>query len=147
LRVVFAIRRTRYTALDEFTIITMLLSGYLFFLLVSFVSYAFIYGRITALRGADFVVVLGSGLIGGDRVPPLLASRLERGRQLQRVLAARREASPMLIVSGGKGADERVSEAEAMAGYLIERGVPADSVTREDQSRTTDSLVRRRSGP
>jgi hypothetical protein len=64
LRVVFAIRRTRYTALDEFTIITMLLSGYLFFLLVSFVSYAFIYGRITALRGADFVVVLGSGLIG-----------------------------------------------------------------------------------
>ena len=135
---VIAIRRSQYTALDEFTIITVLLSGYVSFLLVSYVSYAFVYGRITALRGADFIVVLGSGLIGGDRVPPLLASRLERGRQLHRALAARRKASPMLIVSGGKGADERVSEAEAMARYLIERGVPADCVTREDQSRTTD---------
>ena len=136
--IVFAIQRTQYEALDVFTVTTVLLSGYVSFLLVSYVSYAFVYGRVTALRGADFIVVLGSGLIGGDRVPPLLASRLERGRQLHRALAARRKASPMLIVSGGKGADERVSEAEAMARYLIDRGVPADAVKREDQSRTTE---------
>jgi uncharacterized SAM-binding protein YcdF (DUF218 family) len=135
---VIAIRRSQYFALDEFTIITVLLSGYVSFLLVSYVSYAFVYGRITALRGADFIVVLGSGLIGGDRVPPLLASRLDRGRQLHQTLATRGKVSPVLIVSGGKGADERVSEAEAMARYLIERGVPVDSVTREDQSRTTE---------
>src|SRR3984885_4636066 len=133
-----AIRRSQYTALDMFTIIAVLLSGYVSFLLVSYVSYAFVYGRITARRGADFVVVLGSGLIGGDRVPPLLASRLERGRQLHQALAARPKASPMLIVSGGRGSDEQVSEAEAMSRYLIERGVPAESVTREDQSRTTE---------
>jgi len=139
---VFAIQRTQYEALDVFTATTVLLSGYVSFLLMSYVSYAFVYGRITALRGADFIVVLGSGLIGGDRVPPLLASRLERGRQLHQALAARRKASPMLIVSGGKGADERVSEAEAMARYLIERGVPADSVTREDQSRTTEENLK-----
>jgi uncharacterized SAM-binding protein YcdF (DUF218 family) len=135
---VFAIQRTQHEALDVFTVTTVLLSGYVSFLLVSYVSYAFVYGRITAVRGADFVVVLGSGLIGGDRVPPLLASRLERGRELHQALAARREASPLLIVSGGKGTDERISEAEAMARYLIERGVPADAVTREDQSRTTE---------
>ena len=82
--VVFAIGRTRYTALDMFTITTVLLSGYVSFLLLSYVSYAFVYGRITALRGADFVVVLGSGLIAGERVPPLLASRLERGQQCTR---------------------------------------------------------------
>ena len=139
---VFAIQRTQYEALDVFTATTVLLSGYVSFLLMSYVSYAFVYGRITALRGADFIVVHGSGLIGGDRVPPLLASRLERGRQLHQALAARRKASPMLIVSGGKGADERVSEAEAMARYLIERGVPADSVTREDQSRTTEENLK-----
>lgn len=130
--------RSQYEALDVFTTIVVLLSGYISFLLVSYVSYAFVYGRITALRDADFVVVLGSGLLGGDRVPPLLASRLERGRQLHQALAARRATSPMLIVSGGQGADEQVSEAEAMARYLIEHGVPADSVTREDQSRTTE---------
>jgi len=135
---IFAIQRTQYEALDVFTLTTVLLSGYVSFLLLSYVSYAFVYGRITALRGADFVVVLGSGLIGGDRVPPLLASRLERGRQVYQALVARGKNSPMLIVSGGKGADERVSEAEAMARYLIERGVPPDSVMREDQSRTTE---------
>jgi uncharacterized SAM-binding protein YcdF (DUF218 family) len=136
--VVFATQRTQYTALDLFTITTVLLSGYVSFLLVSYVSYAFVYGRITALRRADFVVVLGSGLIGGDRVPPLLASRLDRGQHVYQALAARRAASPTLIVSGGRGADEQLSEAEAMARYLIERGVPAACVTREDQSRTTE---------
>jgi uncharacterized SAM-binding protein YcdF (DUF218 family) len=135
---IFAVQRTQYEALDVFTMTTVLLSGYVSFLLLSYVCYAFVYGRITALRGADFVVVLGSGLLGGDRVPPLLASRLERGRQVHQALVARGKNSPMLIVSGGKGADERVSEAEAMARYLIERGVPADSVLREDQSRTTE---------
>jgi uncharacterized SAM-binding protein YcdF (DUF218 family) len=139
--VVSATGRASYTALDAlnaFTFAVVMLSGYISFLLLSYVGYAFVYGRITALRGADFVVVLGSGLLGGDRVPPLLASRLERGRQVHQALVARGKNSPMLIVSGGQGADERVSEAEAMAQYLIERGVPADSVMREDQSRTTE---------
>jgi uncharacterized SAM-binding protein YcdF (DUF218 family) len=117
-------------------VITALLSGYISFLLVSYVIYAFVYGRITGLRRADFVVVLGSGLTG-DRVPPLLASRLERGRRVYQAVG-RRKASPLLIVSGGQGSDERISEAEAMARYLIERGVPEDHVVREDQSRTTE---------
>src|SRR6478752_920820 len=115
-----------------------LLSGYISFLLVSYVIYAFVYSRITGLRRADFVVVLGAGLNDGDRVPPLLASRLERARRVYQTLAGRRGTSPVLIVSGGQGSDERVSEAEAMAGYLIGRGVPEDHVVREDQSRTTE---------
>jgi uncharacterized SAM-binding protein YcdF (DUF218 family) len=117
--------------------VTVLLSGYISFLLVSYVLYAFLYGRITGLRRADFVVVLGSGL-NGDRVPPLLAGRLERGLRAYQTLTRRRKDSPVVIVSGGKGSDERISEAEAMARYLIERGLPADDVVREDQSRTTE---------
>jgi len=102
------------------------------------VIYAFVYSRITGLRRADFVVVLGAGLQDGDRVPPLLASRLERARRVYQTLSVRRKTSPVLIVSGGQGSDERVSEAEAMARYLIGRGVPEDHVVREDQSRTTE---------
>ena len=34
----------------------------------------------------------------------------------------------MLIVSGGKGSDERAPEAAAMAAYLTERGFPADQL-------------------
>jgi uncharacterized SAM-binding protein YcdF (DUF218 family) len=119
-------------------VIIALLSGYISFLLVSYVIYAFVYSRITGLRRADFVVVLGAGLNDGDRVPPLLASRLERARRVYQTLAVRRRTSPVLIVSGGQGSDERVSEAEAMARYLIGRGVPEDHVVREDQSRTTE---------
>jgi uncharacterized SAM-binding protein YcdF (DUF218 family) len=117
--------------------ITVLLSGYISFLLVSYVLYGFLYGRITGLQRADFVVVLGSGL-NGDRVPPLLAGRLDRGLRAYRTLARRREGGPVVIVSGGQGSDERISEAEAMGRYLIERGVPEDHVVREDQSRTTE---------
>ena len=119
-------------------VITALLSGYISFLLVSYVIYAFVYSRITGLRRADFVVVLGAGLHDGDGVPPLLASRLERAWRVYQTLSARRKTSPVLIVSGGQGSDERISEAEAMARYLIERGVPEDHVVREDQSRTTE---------
>jgi len=124
--------------LTVFSTIAALLSGYVTFLLVSYIIYAFVYSRITGLRRADFVVVLGSGLARGDRVPPLLASRLERGRHVYQTLVGRGKTRPVLIVSGGKGSDEQISEAEAMARYLIERGVPADHVVREDQSGTTE---------
>jgi uncharacterized SAM-binding protein YcdF (DUF218 family) len=124
--------------LTVFSTIAALLSGYVTFLLVSYIIYAFVYSRITGLRRADFVVVLGSGLARGDRVPPLLASRLERGRHVYQTLVGRGKTRPVLIVSGGKGSDEQISEAEAMARYLIERGVPADHVLREDQSSTTE---------
>jgi uncharacterized SAM-binding protein YcdF (DUF218 family) len=45
---------------------------------------------------------------------------------------------PRLIVSGGKGDDERVPEASAMASYLTTRGFPADQLLIEDQSRNTE---------
>jgi uncharacterized SAM-binding protein YcdF (DUF218 family) len=129
--------RTGSDELSLFSTISALLFGYVSFLFVSYVFYAFIYGRMTAHRNADFVVVLGSGLIDGGRVPPLLASRLDRGREVFAALVSRRRL-PVLIVSGGKGTDERISEAEAMAGYLVDRGFPADRLVREDRSRSTE---------
>ncbi|MFJ9431032.1 YdcF family protein [Streptomyces sp. NPDC101490] len=120
---------------------TLLVLGYVSFLFVCFVGYAFLYGRMRVRRDADFVVVLGSGLIGGSRVSPLLASRLDRGRQVYELLAARRgpdRPAPVLVTSGGQGPDERLPESHAMADYLVERGFPADAVVREDRSRTTE---------
>ncbi len=69
--------------------IVMLLFGYVSFQCVSFVLYAFLYGRLSVSRAADFVVVLGSGLLDGGRVPALLASRLDLGYAVYRALAAR----------------------------------------------------------
>ncbi len=58
----------------------------------------------------DAIIVLGSGLIG-DKVPPLLAQRLTKAKTIYEQF----EGRPKLIVSGGQGADELTSEAEAMA--------------------------------
>ncbi|MBO1417558.1 YdcF family protein [Streptomyces sp. FH025] len=115
----------------------VLVVGYVSFLFVCFVGYAFLYGRHRPRRDVDFVVVLGSGLIGGERVPPLLASRLDRGREVYEKQAARGNP-PVLITSGGQGPDEKLPESHAMADYLVERGFPAEHIEREDRSRTTE---------
>lgn len=125
--------------LSLFATVATLVFGYVSFLLVSYVLYAFVYGLLARTGGADFVVVLGSGLRPDGGVPPLLANRLERARRVW-AAASRRggEFKPMLIVSGGQGDDEQVPEASAMASYLIARGFPADRLLLEDQSRSTE---------
>ncbi|GAA2002520.1 YdcF family protein [Catenulispora subtropica] len=127
---------TRHHVLIALSAGAILVVGYVAFLFFCYLSYGFVYRRMPILRTADFVVVLGAGLLGGRRVSPLLASRLERGRAVFESLDP--QASPMLIVSGGKGSDERLSEAEAMADYLVERGFPAERLILEDRSRTTE---------
>lgn len=123
------------------TTVTVLLSGYLSFLCISYAIYAVIYSRLPIDRRANVVIVLGAGLKDGGQIPPLLANRLDRGRSVYETLASPGTAEapdPLLIVSGGKGSDERVSEAAAMAAYLTERGFPADRLVLEDRSRSTD---------
>jgi uncharacterized SAM-binding protein YcdF (DUF218 family) len=135
---------TQSAVLGAAVLTLLLVLGYVSFLFLCFIGYAALYGRLSIRCDADYVVVLGSGLIGG-RVPPLLASRLERGRQVYEKLAERRAAEgteatrrPLLVVSGGQGSDEVVPESHAMADYLVERGFPADRIIREDRSRTTE---------
>ncbi|MFT3861011.1 YdcF family protein [Micropruina sp.] len=110
--------------------------GYLGFGFVAFLIYGALYPVAMTRRGGPVaaVIVLGSGLIHG-RVPPLLASRLNRGRQL---LDRFPQGRPVLVTSGGKGADEPVPEAVAMADYLIDKGLPADRILLEDRSRNTE---------
>ena len=49
------------------------------------------------------------------------------------------ESNPdtMVIVSGGQGADESVSEARGMQEYLLERGVAAERILVEENSTNT----------
>ncbi|KAA5825936.1 YdcF family protein [Saccharopolyspora hirsuta] len=113
---------------------------YVSFLFVCFLLYSFVYGKFPHRTNVDFIVVLGSGLIG-SRVPPLLASRLDRGREVFEAERAKGR-QPLLVTSGGQGPGEDLPEARAMADYLIEKGVPADQVLVEDQSRTTEQNLR-----
>ena len=126
--------------------VTNLVFGYVTFLLLSYACYAFGYGLLARTGRAEFVIVLGAGLQPGGGVPPLLASRLNRGRAVWAALDRRAAAAgtfrPLLIMSGGQGDDERVAEAVAMAGYLADRGVPAGQLVVEDQSASTEENLR-----
>lgn len=128
---------TRSRTLIVVTGTVVLVVGYVSFLLLCFVGYAFLYERLRVRRSVDFVVVLGSGLVGGEKVPPLLASRLDRARVLFEAQVARGN-QPVLITSGGRGPDEDLPESHAMADYLIARGFPAERIVREDRSRSTE---------
>ncbi|EWM11375.1 YdcF family protein [Kutzneria sp. 744] len=126
---------SRNTVLISLTISVAGMLFYVSFVFCCFLAYSVFYGRVRQRRDVDFVVVLGAGLIRGE-VSKLLAGRLDRGRQVwERVRG--RGGSPLMITSGGQGADEPVSEARAMADYLISTGVPAGAVLLEDKSTTT----------
>ncbi len=131
--------RAEDVELSLFATVVNLVFGYVSFLLVSYVCYAFAYGLMARTGSPDFVIVLGSGLGPGGQVPPLLASRRDRGGSIWAALNRRATGpGPLLIVSGGKGDDEQVPEAAAMASYLTARGFPADHLLLEDQSRNTE---------
>ena len=102
------------------------------FLYLSYVFYGTFCNFFPIRKEPDVIIVLGSGLIG-DKVPPLLAQRLTKAKTIYEQF----EGRPKLSVSGGQGADELTSEAEAMASYLMEQGVPQEDILIEDRSRTT----------
>lgn len=105
-----------------------------------FYTFSALYERRPPRPDPDAVVVLGSGLIGG-KVPPLLRSRLDRGRQVAETAVA--SALPVLITSGGKGPDEPRSEGEAMREYLVaESGYAGGEVVAETRSRNTEQNLR-----
>ncbi|WP_116115090.1 YdcF family protein [Austwickia chelonae] len=103
--------------------------------LVSYLVYAMAHAQLDAPKDAQVVVTLGAGL-AGDRVTPLLAARLDRALQVRS--RADDPANVVMVVSGGQGRNELVSEAAAMAAYLQDKGVPAEKVLLEDRSTTTE---------
>ncbi len=77
------------------------------------------------------VLILGCGVEKG-KPSTILRERLDTALQY---LEEHPESS--VIVCGGKGPDELISEAECMAVYLEEHGIEAGRIHREDASRNT----------
>lgn len=85
----------------------------------------------------DAIIVPGAAL-RGNRPSPFLISRLDRALELWRSQGC----CAHIVVSGGQGADECVSEVAAMRRYLEERDVPGELIIDEDRSTTTRENMR-----
>lgn len=100
---------------------------------LTFMVYVLFLQIIPRKKDFDYVIIHGAGLSGGERVTRLLQERLDKAVEVYR----KDPTPPKMIPSGGKGEDEKISEAEAMKRYLLSRGIPESDILMEDASRTT----------
>ncbi|MGL5379525.1 YdcF family protein [Clostridium sp.] len=79
---------------------------------------------------ADYVLVLGAG-INGTKISTTLKQRLDRAIKYLSINDVN------IIVSGGMGPGEDITEAEAMKSYLVSKGVNESKIIVEDKSTST----------
>lgn len=101
--------------------------------LFSFCLYTIVRGHVrNPSVQVAYLVVHGAGLAGKEP-SRLLARRLDAAREMW----DRQGRAGLIVVSGGQGPDEEVSEAQAMRAYLERAGVPPASILEEGRSRST----------
>lgn len=83
-------------------------------------------------ENCDYIIVLGARVMGNE---PGLTLRGRLDRALEYVKSNDNDCK--IVVSGGKGDGENISEAEAMKRYLVERGIKPDMIIKEDKSVNT----------
>ena len=92
--------------------------------------------RHDAAAPADAIVVLGAAQYDG-RPSPVLRARLEHAATLYR-----RGLAPLVIVTGGTGTGDTVSEAVVARRYLVSRGLPDSAVVAEAAGNSTEPSLR-----
>ena len=108
---------------------------YISIIFLAFMFYSLVIMIIPRRSDFDFVIIHGCGLLDGYRVSKLLSDRIDKGIAIYR----KSMSACKLIVSGGQGKDEKISEALAMKQYLLDKGIPENDIIMEDQSDTTMS--------
>ena len=117
----------------ELFALVVLAGVYVFFTFAALLLYSTFYQIVPKKRDCDFIIIHGAGLLEGRRVSPLLAGRLDKGMQVYELSGRKAK----IIVSGGQGGDEQVSEAQAMQDYLLQHGIPQESILLEERSKNT----------
>ena len=110
-----------------------------YFLMVfyNFLTVSIIYQFNKPKYKQDFIIVLGSGLIDGKTVPPLLGKRIDRAISFYKAQLKETMHPLKLVMSGGKGDDEHLPESVAMKNYALEKGIPAEDILIEINSKNT----------
>lgn len=91
--------------------------------------------QIQAPEPADAALILGAAVMG-DEPSPVFAERLRYGVQLYQAGTIK-----ALIISGGLGPGDTLSEAEAGRNWAMDNGVPESAILLEDAARTTHQNI------
>lgn len=90
----------------------------------------------TGEPGLSHIIVLGAQ-VKTDGPSLTLKLRLDKAFEY-----LQENKDTIVVVSGGKGSDEPVAEAEAMKNYLVEKGISEDRIIKEDRSvNTSENLA------
>lgn len=84
----------------------------------------------------EYLIVLGAQ-VKGTRVSKALHQRLSRAAEY-----LQEHEDTIVIVSGGQGSGEDISEAQAMKNWLIEQGIARERILEEDKSVNTSQNIR-----
>jgi uncharacterized SAM-binding protein YcdF (DUF218 family) len=112
------------------------LAAFYFFHLAIYLVNTFLCNTSSPRKNQHYIVILGCGLRKDGTVTPLLAARVDRAIRFY-YKQAKSSPPPKLVCSGGKGGDERRSEAEAMADYALGQGIPLEHILLESNSHNT----------
>lgn len=116
-------KKLKVSLISIFTISTV------FFILVE--GIILYYGDKKELNKPDYIMVLGAGL-RYDQISTSLQLRLDSALELANELK-----DVPIIVSGGQGPDEAMSEAKAMKDFLVSHNISEDMIIMEDKSTNT----------
>jgi uncharacterized SAM-binding protein YcdF (DUF218 family) len=100
------------------------------------VAAVILYGRRDEAQQADAIIVLGAAQYVG-RPSPVLRARLDHAVTLWERGLARR-----LVLTGGTGMGDTISEAAVGRRYVLQRGVPTDAILLENEGMTTSQSLR-----
>lgn len=109
--------------------VTVCCAGILVFIVVEILIFTGVAVRDTS--GLDYVIVLGAR-VNDSGISKSLKKRLDKAIEY-----VEKNPDSILVLSGGQGEDEPISEAEAMEDYLLFNGIRKEQLILEKRSHST----------
>ncbi|MDO4553801.1 MAG: YdcF family protein [Lachnospiraceae bacterium] len=117
-----------YPLLCRILFLFMILSvSFLFCMIISLTSY----GNRKPQMGADYLIVLGAKVKGRNPTKAL------SGRIQAAIEYLKENPWTKVVLTGGQGKGEEISESACMEKVMIEAGISPDRIEKEEQSKTT----------
>ena len=110
---------------------------YLECIFLATVASTFLATRFKVPYDKDYIIVLGCRIRKDGTLTPLLKGRVDRALAFEKAQYDKTGKHAVFVPSGGQGPDEIMPEGQAMENYLLEQGVPAERIKREDKSSNT----------